>query len=87
MKTTNSWRCSALGALLLTAAGFVTGQPAAGEPSLDPGLVERGRYLARVAGCNDCHTPDYAGKDGRVPLDRWLSGDRFGWRGPWGTTW
>ncbi|MCB1910144.1 MAG: cytochrome C [Rhodocyclaceae bacterium] len=56
----------------------------AGTPS-DP-LVERGRYIARVAGCNDCHTPGYMQSGGQVPESRWLTGDSLGWQGPWGTT-
>lgn len=28
--------------------------------------VERGRYLAKVAGCNDCHAPRYAQTAGKV---------------------
>jgi mono/diheme cytochrome c family protein len=52
----------------------------------DPELVERGRYVALVAGCNDCHTPGYAVSGGEVPEALWLTGDNFGWRGPWGTT-
>jgi hypothetical protein len=24
--------------------------------------------------------------NGSVPVNQWLSGDSFGWRGPWGTT-
>ena len=48
--------------------------------------VERGRYLSRIAGCNDCHTPGYLMKEGQVPEDQWLTGVDFGWRGPWGTT-
>ena len=53
---------------------------------LDPKLVQRGRYLAKVAGCNDCHTPGYAMSGGKVPEAQWLIGDKLGWRGPWGTT-
>jgi mono/diheme cytochrome c family protein len=52
----------------------------------DPKLLERGRYLVKIAGCNDCHTPDYAMTGGKVPESQWLTGDRLGWRGPWGTT-
>src|SRR5437868_8662851 len=52
----------------------------------DPQLVQRGRYLVKVTGCNDCHTPGYAMSGGRVPESQWLTGDRLGWRGPWGTT-
>lgn len=58
----------------------------AGEPRLDPQMVEQGRYLVRIAGCNDCHTPGYAMQDGKVDESLWLTGDSFGWRGPWGTT-
>ena len=48
--------------------------------------VERGRYLVRIGGCNDCHTAGYAMNDGQVPERAWLTGDQLGWRGPWGTT-
>jgi mono/diheme cytochrome c family protein len=48
--------------------------------------VERGRYIAKVAGCNDCHTPGYAMTGGNVPEKDWLVGDQLGWQGPWGTT-
>jgi len=48
--------------------------------------VEQGRYLVRIAGCNDCHTPGYLLSEGKVMENLWLTGDRFGWRGPWGTT-
>lgn len=48
--------------------------------------VEAGRYLATVAGCNDCHTKGYLQKEGDVPEEDWLAGNPIGWRGPWGTT-
>jgi mono/diheme cytochrome c family protein len=48
--------------------------------------VERGRYIVRTSGCNDCHTPHYAEQGGDVPEAQWLVGDTLGWRGPWGTT-
>ena len=54
--------------------------------NLDTELIERGRYIAKIAGCNDCHTPGYLISDGNVPEEKWLSGDTFGWYGPWGTT-
>jgi mono/diheme cytochrome c family protein len=50
------------------------------------GLVERGRYLARTAGCNDCHTPHYPEKAGDVPEREWLTGVPVGFQGPWGTS-
>jgi hypothetical protein len=49
-------------------------------------LIERGRYLVKTTGCNDCHTPAYAARAGNVHESRWLVGDRIGWQGQWGTT-
>jgi mono/diheme cytochrome c family protein len=48
--------------------------------------VERGRYVARIGGCNDCHTPNYPETGGNVPESEWLTGSAVGWQGPWGTT-
>ena len=48
--------------------------------------AKRGRYLAQIAGCNDCHTAGYAESGGRIEESKWLTGDRLGWSGPWGTT-
>jgi len=48
--------------------------------------IERGRYLVKITGCNDCHTPGYTQNAGKVPEKDWLTGDRLGWHGPWGTT-
>lgn len=48
--------------------------------------VERGRYIARITGCNDCHTPMYGPKNGAVPENEWLIGVNVGWKGGWGTT-
>ena len=47
---------------------------------------ERGRYLVDIGGCNDCHTPGYMQNAGKIPEAQWLTGDKLGWRGPWGTT-
>lgn len=60
--------------------------PAAAQQKKADPLVERGRYLIKIAGCNDCHTADYPLKGGKVPEKEWLTGDALGWRGPWGTT-
>lgn len=54
--------------------------------ALDPAAVERGRYLVKIGGCNDCHTRGYLAAPGAIPESEWLTGDRFGWRGPWGTS-
>ena len=78
----------ALGLLIgtgtLTLAVALSPAEAAG-PKKDA-AIERGRYIARVAGCNDCHTPGYAMSGGQVPEKDWLVGDQLGWQGPWGTT-
>jgi mono/diheme cytochrome c family protein len=38
-------------------------------------LVERGKYLVALGGCNDCHTPWKMGPKGPTPdMDRYLSG-------------
>lgn len=76
-------------ALVTLHAGAATTE-AAGEKRAtakpDPRLVERGRYLVKIAGCNDCHTAGYMASAGKVPEAQWLTGDKLGWRGPWGTT-
>lgn len=67
--------------LLLTAGCALADSHA---PAAD--LVEQGRYLVRIAGCNDCHTAGYAPTGGKVPEAQWLLGDKLGFSGPWGTT-
>ena len=52
----------------------------------DDASLKRGRYIAQIAGCNDCHTAGYAMSGGKVPEKDWLAGDAVGWRGAWGTT-
>ncbi len=49
-------------------------------------VIERGRYLVKVGGCNDCHTAGYWNSGGKLPESEWLTGDILGWHGPWGTT-
>ena len=52
----------------------------------DEASLKRGRYIAQIAGCNDCHSAGYAMSGGRTPEKDWLMGEAVGWRGPWGTT-
>ena len=54
--------------------------------SPDAKSIERGRYVVKIGGCNDCHTAGYVQAGGKVPEKEWLTGDQLGWRGPWGTT-
>jgi mono/diheme cytochrome c family protein len=71
-----------LGGVLTVAKRHQDGTDAA--TATDP--IQRGRYLVKIGGCNDCHTPGYLAKAGDVPQDRWLIGDSLGFNGPWGTT-
>lgn len=52
----------------------------------DEDLIERGRYLVQISGCNDCHTSGYLVAPDQVAESDWLKGDNLGWYGPWGTT-
>ena len=48
--------------------------------------VEKGRFLVKKLGCNDCHTAGYLQSKGNIPENKWLTGDTIGWRGPLGTS-
>jgi len=48
--------------------------------------VEKGRFLVKELGCNDCHTHGYLQSKGNIPENEWLTGDTIGWRGPLGTS-
>lgn len=43
--------------------------------------LARGRYLVKLGGCNDCHTPGYAQAGGKMPESDWLTGNPVGLRG------
>lgn len=60
--------------------------PTGVETNSDAKQVKRGRYVVKITGCNDCHTPGYAQAHGKVPENQWLMGDRLRYRGTWGTT-
>ena len=72
--------CAAL--LLASVSAFAADTP----PESDAKLVDHGRYLVMIGGCNDCHTAGFAPAGGKVPESEWLLGDTLGWSGPWGTT-
>jgi mono/diheme cytochrome c family protein len=52
--------------------------------------IDAGRYLVKVGGCNDCHTPGYVetlmmtGK--AMPESDWLMGSDVGFAGAWGVS-
>jgi hypothetical protein len=70
--------------LSLSGGGLFVVQADATEPRLDKAVVERGRYVTRLSGCNDCHTPGHMMNNRDVPVEQWLSSHDFGWRGPLG---
>jgi mono/diheme cytochrome c family protein len=67
-------------ALLMAAPVF------AQQKAADQQQINRGRYLIKIGGCNDCHTAGYGPTGGKVPEEQWLTGDALGFQGPWGTT-
>lgn len=71
------------GWVFVLAMSFGSGAFAADTPAND---AARGRYLATIGGCHDCHTPGFATGGGKAPESVWLTGDALGWSGPWGTT-
>ena len=78
--------CLGIGGVVTATAIAQTTAGAKPAPAAGSKDIDRGRYLAKIGGCNDCHTPEYMEKAGKVPEAQWLTGDSFGWRGPWGTT-
>lgn len=46
--------------------------------------IPRGRYLATICGCDDCHTP--GAMFGAPGFDRRFAGSELGWQGRWGVT-
>ncbi len=73
------------------AVWLASGAPVVADQARTPYVKARdplaaGRYLVLIGGCNDCHTPGYAERGGRLPMSRWLTGNPVGFRGPWGTT-
>ena len=67
-----------------TLAAVASATALAAGPDTD--AVDRGRYLVRTSGCNDCHTAGYPEAAGKLPEAQWLTGSPVGFKGPWGTT-
>ena len=55
-----------------TAALAMANASAAAPGKADDKTIARGRYIAQIAGCNDCHTAGYAPSGGKVPEKDWL---------------
>lgn len=80
----NKGKNISLSGLAMVGMIFITGSVWASDTNQK--MIERGRYLITITGCNDCHTPGYAPSGGKTPESQWLVGDGLGWQGPWGTT-
>ena len=70
--------------VVLAALGLLA--PLAAHAQADQPSLERGRYIAVIGGCNDCHTAGYSQAAGKLPETDWLKGNPVGYRGPWGTS-
>ncbi len=87
---TNTLRAAAttlvLAAFALSAAAAGKTPASAGKPGAPDKSrqIERGKFIATVSGCNDCHTP--GALYGSPDFSRTLAGSELGWSGPWGTT-
>jgi len=71
---------------LLCSLVFLTAPAHAAESKADKAVLDRGRVLVTVGGCNDCHTPGYPEAAGKIPEREWLTGSAVGFQGPWGTS-
>lgn len=91
--------CRRLPRIVLTAvavlvlATFVTvrsavaaGAAGDSKPTQTESAESHGKYLVELGGCNDCHTPGWSQSGGKIPTSRWLTGNKVGFRGPWGTS-
>ena len=65
---------------------FAIAAAALAAPVLAQQDLARGRYVAIIGGCNDCHTAGFPQKNGQIPEAEWLLGNPVGFRGPWGTS-
>lgn len=76
------------GLVLIAAVGAVVAFAAttksaasAGEKAL---AIARGKYLATIMGCGDCHTPGTL--FGGPNMQHMFAGSEVGWKGPWGVS-
>ncbi|MBI1360146.1 MAG: cytochrome C [Alphaproteobacteria bacterium] len=78
-------------ALVLTLQGCGRAANATDAASAAPRIaaatdIEAGRYLVKIGGCNDCHTPGFSETNGATPEADWLTGAPVGAAGPWGVS-
>ena len=80
MHSGTALRCAALVAIAIASAS------AFAQSASQESLIERGRHLILIGHCNNCHTAGYTAAAGKVPEERWLTGNPVGWRSKLGTT-
>lgn len=78
----------ALTLILILASLAATAEKPESQKSKTKGPLPEtaGRYLVKIAGCNNCHSRGFIQSEGSLPESDWLTGDSMGWQGPWGTT-
>jgi hypothetical protein len=74
LRSVSQWIGAALFMVFTTAVAFKW-QPPEQRMFADTEQIERGRYLVKIAGCNDCHTAGYVQNAGEVPETEWLTGN------------
>jgi mono/diheme cytochrome c family protein len=62
--------------LAILASGIVVSSAA----TADEAVIQRGKYLVTISGCNDCHTPGYF--FGKPDMSRFLGGSDVGFEIP-----
>lgn len=53
--------------MIAAACALLAALPAFAEDRSADRRIARGRYVVHIAGCNDCHTPNYGLSGGKVP--------------------
>ena len=71
---------------MFTACEISQAQPDSKKTASQQEMINRGKYLVEIGGCNDCHSVGYAENGGQLAENDWLTGSPVGFRGPWGTT-
>jgi mono/diheme cytochrome c family protein len=66
--------------LIMGGAALVAASLQPGVACADSAQVARGKYLVRLAGCGDCHTPGYF--MGKPDMTRYLAGSDIGFEVP-----
>jgi hypothetical protein len=80
------WVRAAIVAAAVLGAAAIASTCGAKPAAKAAAVLARGRYLAVIGGCNDCHTAGWPESGGKIPLKDWLEGSPVGWHGPWGTS-